>query len=741
MSTALAEIDAATEEVAGTVETIYFSKSTFSAGVLYNGARKVKFSVRGPVKQGQPVTLRGQWETHPTYGRQFVGSQIVYTMPATVEGLESWLKTFAPGVGPVKAKKAVETFGLDFPRLLQSDPEQIAVELNLPLQFVQGVAKTWCTNAGEVNAMGDLLAIGLTQAEADKVYEKFTGAAPTMVRENPYCLLGEIDGLGWARVDAIAAKMNVVGADRRRVQGAILEAIRTQLREGSTALGQAATLGEAGELVGATVPQPDLQAAAEQLLAEKRIVAVERYYALPGPAAIEVNLANAFVELNDPNPVLTEVPDDERDEFAARIRTFTYRGTTVTLDDSQVDSLVQCTRSRGVIITGGAGSGKTLIAAAIHRLYDAGDSKIALCAPTGKAARRLTQVIGREATTIHRLLEYNPQTGGFVYDRNYHLCYDLVLVDEVSMCDAGLLWSLLQACGPQTAVVLIGDPNQLPPVGPGYPLRDLLRYELIPSIKLAKCHRQAGPLAANSVAVLDGKLEPSDVTEDPPAWICQDKLHEPGNILAAVSFLVAGTDKHPAKLPVWGFEDLFSHQFMTAMHKGQLGTKALNELLQRLYQAKLGKTIEPRNPDKERLPLMIGDKVIHTANNYNLGVMNGTLGRVVFDEPLCVEYEDASSPNGWRKVMIPSDCKGQVELAYCLTPHKMQGSQVPCAIVIAPRQHAFMQHRNWLYTAVTRAQRTAIVMGDSIGCRRAAETPTVDSRKTVLQALSEGGAA
>lgn len=720
------------EDISGTVEILHYAKPNFSAGKLYSGGRRISFSVTGLVRQGHPVTIRGQWETHPKFGRQFKGSQVVQTMPADAEGIRAWLETYATGMGPVKAREAVEKFGIDLPRLMKDDPQQVAIELRLPIEFVNRTTEQWVKCANETNTMALLLGKGLTQHEAESLWEKYQASATTVLEEDPYAVLGEVPGFGWARVDALGQKLGVKPDDARRTVAAVVEAVRKEYGEGSTAVRVAAVHGAAAELLGGAVGGLQVEFAAKLAVERGRLTKFgELAYAIPVIARIETRLWRELQRFAKPNPFFdpADVTDDE-------IGNYRHRGQAVELDATQIAAVRLALSNRGVVITGGAGTGKTTIATAIYRQYVASDLSIAVCAPTGKAARRIGDVIGCDASTIHRLLGYDPITGGFEHDESYCLPHRVVIVDEVSMCDSYLLCCLLRAVAPDACVVLIGDPNQLPPVGAGFPLRDILGHDLCPVARLETCHRQAGPLAASCLKVLDGKVEPTDVSQEIPGWVLNDRMGSAAESLAAVAFLFAGANGKPAKLGQWGFGDIFSHQFMTAKHKGQLGTEAVNELLQRLHQATLGVTLAPRGGD-EKLPLLVGDKVIQTRNNYLTGVMNGTLGRVVSDSPLVVAFEDSAVEGGWREVPIAQDCRGDVALAYCLTPHKMQGSQVPCAIVICPKENAFMQHRNWLYTAVTRARQTAVVFGDSLGVGRAAQRVDVSTRRTVLELFAK----
>lgn len=753
-----ADADAAeTTTVAGVVERLKCSKTTFCAGFLTSGGRRVSFSVKGYVVEGDPVTIRGRWETHPQWGRQFRGTEVVYTVPADADGIAAWLARNVQGMGPVKAQALADLFGAELPRLLRQDPERVAIEGRLPLDFVRRTAEAWHAAADKANACAALAGHGLTQHEVEKVYGRYKGSAVAVLEADPYLLVGDLPGFGWARVDAIGQKLGVKPDHPGRVRAALAAVVMRELDEGSTCCSREGAINAAADLVGAAVPRGLLESALADAVAKGLLVELgDAGLAGAKQHATEAYLWERFETGADENPCFRDWSSDDLDAaVAAAARVGDYD-----LDESQVEALRAVARSRIAVVTGGAGSGKTLVARAVVKLVELGDKPVAsgtvdarthswgdggeptgwgedrgpdapppgdtdrpavaLCAPTGKAARRLSEVIGRDASTIHRLLHYDPQTGGFLYNRHCHLPYDCVVVDEASMIDAALAADLLEAVGPDTAVVLIGDDNQLPPVGPGYPLRDVLDHRLVPGHKLAKCHRQAGSLKANAVRVLDGVVEPSVLDEgDPGPWLVHRGLEGPDKVLATARRLAEDL------LPRWGYAGLMDAQFVTARHDGVMGTRALNEMLQRVYQARLGVALAER-PADEALPLLVGDKVIHTKNNYALGVMNGTIGVVAADDELVVEYDG-------RRVAYPKDCRGEVSLAYCLTCHKMQGSEVPCVVVVCPRAHAFMQHRSWLYTAVTRARKTCVVIGDQDGIRRAADRVETSRRRTVLE--------
>lgn len=747
--------------LSGVVTELKCEKPTFCAGRLTSNGRSVSFSVKGFVRANEPVTLRGRWETHPRWGRQFKGTEVVYTMPADADGIAAWLAATVDGCGPAKARQMTEVFGQDLPQRLADSPEQVAVECRLPIEFVTRAAERWFKQAERANLCAALADFGLTQHEIDKLVARYKGSAVEIVRTDPYLLLGDLPGFGWTRVDAIGKKMGFAPTFPGRVRAAAVEVVRGEYGSGTTVATREAVLGSAADMLGATVPRADIAAAVEQAVGLGVLVPLgEDGLALRPAALVETALWRHLAGATAPNPLFADLTPDQVEDAVAACRSVSYRGERADLDDTQFAAVRAAAASKLSVVTGGAGAGKTLLAKAIADLFATGrtagaaalqayrehrdpfgdadpdaddfdpfaaigsgtanDPRIAFCAPTGKAARRLTDVLGREAGTIHRLLMWRPDNGTFFHGRENPLPYDAVIVDEVSMVDAALLCSLLDAVGPHTAVVLIGDPNQLPPVGAGYPLRDLIEHRLAPVTRLEKCHRQAGHLKRNSVRVLAGVVEPSVIDAgDPGPWLVHRALSTPDQITATVRKLFEDL------FPRWAFGGVMDHQFVTARHDGKLGTRNLNELLQRLAQARLGVTLAERGPD-DALPLLLGDKVIHTKNNYTLGVMNGTVGVVVEESPLCVEYDG-------RRVAYPAEVKSQVQLAYCLTVHKVQGSEYPCIVVVCPSAHAFMQHRSWLYTGVTRARSTAVVIGDADGIRRAAEKVETSRRRTILE--------
>lgn len=416
---------------------------------------------------------------------------------------------------------------------------------------------------------------------------------------------------------------------------------------------------------------------------------------------MEEDLARVFANGVKPSPCLSDKPDlqTEIKRIAPRLNSRQTKATAHSIS----------------LISGGAGSGKTFTISAITRLCEERDLRVVLCAPTGKAAKRMEEATGREASTIHRLLGFNGKT--YARDSENPISADMLIVDEVSMVDVVLAWHLFQAIDlDRTTVVLVGDHNQLPPVGPGNILRDLIESRALPTTILDDVVRQAGILKENSMAILKGEVPktPQRDTSVRGAWYVADQHTDAERVQRFILDLFEHTLRE--KL---GFDILRDVQVLTPTHKGPLGTAELNTKLQRLIQRKLWNYNAPPVQPGRRPKLLVNDKVIQTRNNYDLGVMNGAMGivrSVGLDGSLSIEFEDKTV-----NIDAGSPHRSDIQLAYALTIHKSQGSEFPCSIVIAHKSHSFMHNRNLLYTGVTRASQTAIIVGDHWGIANCGE--------------------
>ena len=714
----------------GVVTKLFFSSPTFSAGKIrpVGQSDEVSFAGKLFVRERDLVTLRGIWGKHQKFGEQFQVSGISWEESLDVDGLAAWLAMHgeAIGIGDVRAKRIAVEYGSDFGTILRENPEAIAVFAAVPLENIKKLSESWSQNEEFNRIATKLAAFELTRYEIEALTKKFGGSVVPILQSDPYLLLNEIPGFGFQKVDKIAQKMGIPKDHPGRIRAGIIQALRQALDNGSTCDERGSLIRSADELLnidsldGAGKISNSIAELTNDPRAVKTIVDDElSWFALPYPYRQESLIAKILSSANGYNPHWP----------AQSVQAIAGLHCSELHDDSQERAVRLALSNRISVITGAAGSGKTTIVKAIVAAYRKSRKTVALCAPTGKAARRLNEVVDHPASTIHRLLGYNPKTG-FQHDHRNPIMADAVICDEVSMVDSELAFHLFDAIGPRTAVVLVGDHHQLPPVGAGALLRDCITHELAPLAILGKCHRQAGPLKENCNRLLEGYTEPSVPRGDAPysPWIVHDQLETEVQVLECVERLyreILG-NRYGFKLP-WDV------QFLSPIHKGPIGTRAINALLQRIHQESLGIKVPPSSPDSPQLSLHVGDKVIQTRNNYELEIMNGHQGRVIQVKPsLFIEFDG-------RTVVIPNDCRGDIELAYCLTPHKCQGSEWPVAVTIVHRVHGFMLHRNWIYTACTRARQSSIIIGDSWAVRKASERVIANQRRTLLPLLCRNG--
>ncbi len=731
--------------VTGVVVRLFYSKPGFTAGRLETHEGDV-IPFAGPVffNEDDFVTLFGHWEKVPKWGKQFKAASFEYAGGGTARldpaGLAHYLassKEFKK-IGPKKAQIIADAFGERFADALETEPEEIAKRAGLPLDAVLAVRETWRKNITRNGTATWLASFSLTAGQIDKIIDAYGNNTRKILEDDPYRMIEVIDGFGFARVDEIAQKMGFAKDHPSRLRAGVRHQTGQELDQGHTWTLRSELIRKANDLL-----------TLDQLDSMKRIETELDWMIQNGDLSQTLHQDDTdrpLVSL----PMMLKMERDLEKWFRGGDASRNPNFPTEVIEPEQSGLTIDqwsavrfSMNGQLVVITGGAGSGKTFtIRTIVSEYHKRGKRAIALCAPTGKAARRITESVGHPASTIHRLLGYR----GTDWEHNWMnpLRVDLLVVDEMSMVDVSLAWRLFQAVDwSKTAVVLVGDHNQLPPIGPGNPLRDLLNTQIVPVCYLTKVHRQAGELKENSLAILDGKVpNPPRKRGEPGApWYVMDSvnLKDEKYCQQAIVATVENRLEHLRDASGEPFDLLRDVQILTPTHKGVLGTKELNIELQRVFQRKLY-GVETERPEEGKRPaFIIGDKIIQTKNDYKLGtngVMNGTIGYIVNVEDngtLIVEFDGETDP-----VSIPKKEGKQSNLmhAYALTIHKMQGSEVPCVIVITHKCHSFQQHQAMLYTGVTRAKVTAIIIGDSWGIRNAAEKRLVERRRTFLSLTS-----
>ena len=723
-------IESAPARLRGRIERVYYAGPKFSAGrLLTPTGEEIQFAGNLFARENQPVVLLGSWSTHPKFGRQFKVDAMEYNLELDPEGLIHYLANHPQikGIGPAKARIIVEKFGDAFEQTLIDEPESIARAARLPEDAAQRLREEWLKNRSVNNLLAWLSAFGLTHHQVTTLVDKLGGNCLDVLKQDPYILIREIRGFGFKKVDKIARKLGTPKDHPPRIRAGLQYCVREALDSGHCWIEYEDLVDQANLLLvmDALDSRIRIEKALDELIDEKALACDSHggrfVVALPEIIRMESELADLFGRAEESNPHFKSI-----ENLNALIRRCA-----ATLNEKQLEAVRSAMSHSISLISGGAGSGKSYTVSVINAICEECDLSVVLSAPTGKAAKRLEEVSGRSGTTIHRLLGYDGKS--FARNRENPLDADVLIVDEFSMVDVLLAWHLFEAVDlSRTAVVLVGDHNQLPPVGPGNILRDLIASRAVATVVLDKVVRQAGVLKENCTAVLNGEVRKTSEMSAGGCrdWYMVDQFTDP---MAGRAFLL---ELFETRLETLGFDIIRDVQVLTPTHKGPLGTKELNEALQRLIQKKLWNIEVPPVQPGRRPQLFKHDKVIQTRNNYDLNVMNGAIGQVVevlANGTLVIDFDGMAV-----QIAKGSADLQDLQLAYSLTIHKTQGSEFPCSVVVIHKSHSFMHHRNLFYTGVTRARRTAIVLGDHWGIHNCAKRCQVDDRRTFLALFLEG---
>jgi len=651
------------------------------------------------IQEGLPLRLRGRWVVDRKYGRQFRVATYQLRAPETLVGIERFLGSgIIPGIGPALAKRLVGKFGMDTLEVIERAPARLTEVAGIGAQRAATIAEAFAAQRHVQDVMVFLRGHGVSAAFAARIVKKYGKDAIHLVRANPYRLAHEVWGIGFRTADAIAEKLGIARDAPERLEAGLLHALETSSEDGHLHLPDAELVRAAADLLGVAgeLLPPRLAALeARRLVVRETLGTRGACTSLPWAHEAEAEAAHLLAAL-----VRTPARGLGLDLHAA-IHAF-EAVTGVTLAAQQRRAVEAALVDKCVVITGGPGVGKTTIVKAIVHLAELVHRRVSLAAPTGRAAKRLGEATVHEAMTIHRLLEYAPHDGGFQRGRANPLEVDMLVIDEASMVDAQLFRSFLAALPPGAQLVLVGDVDQLPSVGAGSVLADVIASEAATVIRLTEIFRQA---AESKIVVSAHAINAGRVPElDAPAGATPDYYFiardDPAAARATIVDLVA--DRIPQR---FGFDAITDVQVLAPMHRGDLGTAALNHALQeRLNPAAAGTTELARG---ERV-FRVGDKVMQLRNDYDKAVFNGDIGVITAidgdDAILRVDFD--GRPTLYERAELD-----QLVHAYAVSIHKSQGSEYPVVVMPIATQHYMMLQRSLLYTGVTRGKRLVVLVG------------------------------
>lgn len=675
----------------------------------------------GSPQVGAYLKVTGQWISNAKFGRQIQMEAYEHLRPANLEGIKLYLASgLIKGIGKAMAGRIVQHFGLSTLDVLDEEPEQLLKIKGISPAKLGQIKECWEEHKGIRELILFLQEHEIGTGLAVRIYKHYGAEALFIVKENPYRLAMDMRGIGFLTADTLAQKLGFGQEHPLRVQAGTLFILQKQIDEGHVYYPYENLVNITASQLG--VNDDLIREALDLLLHEQRIVVENLTF--EDEDFLGVYLAKfhhyeskiAFYLqriLNSPKSVLFTKPEAVVEQVVESLG--------IVLAEEQLRAVHTATKSKMMVLTGGPGTGKTTIIKAILKVFAAQKAKILLAAPTGRAAKRMGESCGHEAKTIHRLLEYSPGEDGFARNESNPLACGLLVVDEASMMDTMLAYHLLKAAPLGTTIVFVGDVHQLPSVGPGNVLKDLIASGAMPVVELVEIFRQAATseIICNAHLINKGQVPNLESSKERLSDFYFIRNNDPAKAAEAIVDLVK--NHIPRRFKLDNINDI---QVLTPMHKGLVGASNLNLLLQKaLNPSKVGLVRGERHYN-------LYDKVMQLKNNYDKDVYNGDIGRISFvdieDKSLAVQYDDNKIVNyAWEEL-------DEIMAAYAISIHKSQGSEYPAVVIPIMTQHYMLLQRNLIYTAVTRGKQLVILVGESKALHMAINNNRMQKRYTWL---------
>ncbi len=668
------------------------------------------------INAGEWLAADGEWLMDPRHGRQFKAEKMRMSKPDTLEGIEKYLASgLVKGIGKEYAARLVKAFGRDVFDVIETQSGKLLKVEGIGKLRKERIKQAWDEQKNVRQIMSFLFSHGISTTRAFRIHKIYGDKAIEFVQRDPYCLARDIRGIGFLIADQIAMKLGIAKDSDLRARAGLEYVLGELTASGHCAYNRNDLLSKTAGLLEIDLEIIERALAysieADRLIQRANFQGDELIY-LPKLYFAEIELAKKLSVLQQGKHPCPPI------DFEKALH-WVQKKTGIELASAQRQALKTAVESKVMVITGGPGVGKTTLVNSVLMVLTAKKMRVSLCAPTGRAAKRMAETTGMEAKTIHRLLQYNPGTGGFIHRGDNPLECDVLIVDESSMVDVVLASQLIDAVPLHAAVIIVGDADQLPSVGPGKVLQDIIASKKIPVGHLNEVFRQAATSRIVTNAHLINQGKKPEFPEEGEMGDCYFvEADDPEKALALVGKLVKKSI--PEKFRFDPMEDI---QILTPMQKGDLGARNLNVTMQQL--------LNPRGEEVERFGIKyrVGDKVMQTENDYDKDVYNGDIGRIrsIDDEAgeLVVDFDGRKTVYDFREL-------DELVLSYAITIHKSQGSEYPCVVIPMHTQHFVLLQRSLIYTALTRAKKLVIIVGTKKALNLAIVKAEARDRTTTL---------